>query len=82
MENEESLKTYLTIFAPCIGNVIFYLKAGALVSKFADAVQDDVDDLLAYSIMTASIVVGGVLLAGDELFRMKKLAVRAGADLV
>ena len=41
-----------------------------------------VDDLLAHGIVATGVVVGGILLAGDELLRVVQLAVGAGAHLV
>ena len=58
------------------------LEASALVSELADPVKDEIDDLLADRVVAASVVVGGILLAGDELLRVEELAVRARADLV
>ncbi len=34
------------------------------------------------SVMASSVVVGGILLAGDQLLRMEKLAVSSGPDFV
>merc|ERR1719446_289490 len=42
----------------------------------------EVDDLLADRVVAAGVVVGGVLLARDELLRVVELAVGARADLV
>ena len=58
------------------------LKAGAIVSKLADAVQDKINDLLAHGVVTTGVVVGGVFLAGDQLLRVVQLTVGAGTDLV
>mmetsp|Transcript_44423 Transcript_44423/g.143308 ORF Transcript_44423/g.143308 Transcript_44423/m.143308 type:complete len:201 (+) Transcript_44423:1042-1644(+) len=58
------------------------LQAGAVVGELADAVEDEVDDLLADRVVAACVVVGGVLLARDELLGVVELAVRARADLV
>ena len=38
--------------------------------------------LLANGVVTARVVVGGVLLAGDELLRVVELAVGAGSHLI
>ena len=46
------------------------------------AVTHKVDDLLADGVVATRIVVGGVLLARDQLLRVVQLAVLAGADLV
>ena len=58
------------------------LEAGAVVRELADAVEHEVDDLLADGVVAAGVVVGRILLAGDELLRVVQLAVGAGADLV
>ena len=58
------------------------LEAGAVVRELADAVEHEVDDLLADGVVAAGVVVGRVLLAGDQLLRVVQLAVRAGAHLV
>ena len=49
------------------------LEAGALVSKTADALHDSVNHLLADRVVAAGIVVGGILLAGDQLVRVVQL---------
>lgn len=58
------------------------LKPGTVISELPDAVQAEIDDLLADGVVAASEVVGCVLLAGDELLGVEELAVGAGADLV
>ena len=58
------------------------LKTSALVSEFANAIEHQVDDLFADRVVAASVVVGGVLLAGDELLGMEELPVSAGSDLI
>eukprot|EP00961_Rhodomonas_salina_P067414 905370-Rhodomonas_salina.1 len=58
------------------------LETSAVVRKLADAVENKVNNLLADGVMTTGEVIGGVLLAGDELLRVEKLAVGASADLV
>merc|ERR1719198_2448182 len=58
------------------------LEARAVVRELADAVEDEVDDLLADRVVAARVVVGRVLLARDDLLGVEELAVRARADLV
>ena len=58
------------------------LQTRALVSQLADPVQDLVDVLFAHGVMTPGVVVGSILLACDQLLRMKELAVGASANLV
>ena len=50
------------------------LQAGALVSKLADPIGDDVDNLLADSVMATGVVVRCIFFASDELLRVKKLS--------
>merc|ERR550514_241137 len=58
------------------------LEAGAVVRELADAVEHEVDNLLADRVVATRVVVGGVLLARDELLGVVELAVGAGALLV
>jgi hypothetical protein len=58
------------------------LKAITLVSNLANAIQSAVEEILANSIMAASIVVRSVLLAADELVGMEELGVSASANFV
>jgi hypothetical protein len=58
------------------------LKTCALVSELADAVKDKVNDLLSDGVVTTGVVVGSVLLAGDQLLRVVELTVGTSADLV
>merc|ERR1719420_1775701 len=51
------------------------LESGALVSQLPDPVQDEVHDLLPDGVVAPGVVVGGVLLASYQLFRMEQLAV-------
>lgn len=53
-----------------------------MVSEFPQSVKNDVDDLLADGVVTSGVVVGGVFLASDQLFRMEQLAVGASADFI
>jgi hypothetical protein len=58
------------------------LQTGALVSQLADPVQHQVHDLLADGVVAASVVVGCVFFARDELFRMEELSVLPRSYLV
>ena len=58
------------------------LEAGAVVRELADAVEHEVDNLLADRVVATGVVVGGVLLARDELLGVVELAVGARAHLV
>ena len=58
------------------------LKAGASISKFPDSVKNAVDLFLTDSVMTTSIVVGGVFFASDKLFWVEKLSVYSSPDFI
>ena len=50
--------------------------------QLADAVQDQVDDLLADGVVATGVVVGRVFLPGDQLLRVEELPVGPRAHLV
>merc|ERR1719310_1593626 len=58
------------------------LETGTLISQFPDSVQDKIDDFFANCVVTASIVVGGIFFAGDQLLRVEELTVGTGTDLI
>ena len=58
------------------------LQTRAVVCNVSDLVEDLVNELLANSVVTTSVVVRGILLASDHQFWVEKAAVGAGADLV
>ena len=58
------------------------LEARAVVGELAEAVQDQVHDLLADGVVATGEVVRGILLTGDQLLRVEQLTVRTRADLV
>jgi len=58
------------------------LKTCAVVSKLADTIEDKVDDFLSNGVVTASIVVGSIFLAGDNLLRMVELAISSSANFI
>merc|ERR1719451_117074 len=58
------------------------LEAGALVGQLTDAVQDEVHDLLADGVVAPGVVVGGVLLAVDQLLGVVELLVGSNSGLV
>jgi len=58
------------------------LKAGTLVSKLSDTVKNNINNLLSNSVMATGIVVGSILLASDQLFRMEKLTIGASTYLI
>jgi hypothetical protein len=58
------------------------LQPRALICELVDAVEGEVDDLLADGVVAARVVVCGVLLAVNQMLRVKELPVRASADLL
>jgi len=56
------------------------LKTRAVVSDPADLVQDFVNELLSDGVVTTSVVVRSILLAGNHLVRVEERAVSASAD--
>jgi hypothetical protein len=58
------------------------LETSALIGQLTDPVKDKIDDLLSDSVVTAGVVVGGVLFTSDELLGMEELAVGSSADLI
>ena len=58
------------------------LETSALIGELTDSVEAEVDDLLTNGVVTTGEVVGGVLLAGDELLWVEELSVGASADLI
>jgi len=58
------------------------LKSGTLISQLTDTVQDKVDNLLSDGVVTSGVVVGGVLLAVDQLLGVIKLTVGSNSGLV
>ena len=58
------------------------LETGAVISQLPDAVQDEINDLLADGVVATGIIVGGILFARNHLLGMVQLAVGSGADLV
>lgn len=58
------------------------LQPGALVRQFPYPVQHDIHNLLADRVVATGVVVGRVLFAGDQLFGVKQLSVRAGTHFV
>merc|ERR1719201_58797 len=58
------------------------LQACAIVGELTDAVEDKINNFLANSVVAACKIVGRILLASDQLLRVEKLAVCAGAYLI
>ena len=58
------------------------LESSALISQFPDSVQAEIDDLFSDGVVSTSVVVGGILLASDELFRMEQLVVGSSPHFI
>lgn len=58
------------------------LETNTVVRDTANLVEDPVDKLLAHGVVTARVVVRGILLARDHLLGVEQVAVGAGADLI
>jgi len=58
------------------------LESSTLVSQLSDSVQAEINDLLSDGVVTTSVVIGGILLSGDQLFRVEQLSVGSGTDLI
>jgi len=58
------------------------LETSALIGELAEAVEGEVNNLFANGVMATGIVVGCVLLAGDQLLWVVELAVGTSTDLV
>ena len=58
------------------------LETGALIGQLPDSVKDDINNLLADGVVAAGVVVGSVLLAGDQLLRVEQLSVGSGTNLI
>merc|ERR1719163_598052 len=58
------------------------METRAVIGELAEAVQDQVHDLLADGVVATGEVVRGILLTGDQLLRVEKLTVSTSADLI
>jgi hypothetical protein len=58
------------------------LETSTVVSQLSDAVEGEVDNLFANGVVTTGVVIGGVLLTGDQLFGVEQLTVGTSADLI
>ena len=57
------------------------LKASAVVSHLSDSLKDQVNNLLANGVVSPGVVVGSILLSGDQLLRVEHLTVDSTSDL-
>jgi hypothetical protein len=58
------------------------LETSAVVGELSDSVEAQVDDFLTDGVVTTGEVVGGIFLAGDQLFWVELLSVRTGSDFI
>jgi len=58
------------------------LKTGALVGQLTNAIKNQVDNFFADGVVTTSVVVGGILLASDQLLWVEELAVGTSTNLI
>ena len=58
------------------------LETSALISQLPDPVKNQVNNLLANGVVTPGVVVGGVLLASDQLLGVKQLTISSSSNLV
>ena len=63
-------------------NFCYTLQSTALVSQFSNTIQNQVNDLLSNGVVSSCIIVGRILLASHQLFRMEQLTVSSSADLI
>ena len=58
------------------------LKPGAIIRYTANFVQNLIDELLANSVVTTSVVVRSIFLASDHMLGVEEAAISAGTDLI
>ena len=58
------------------------LETRTIVRKFSNSVKDLINNLLANGVMTTSVVVGSILLASDQLFRVKQFTIFSLSNLI
>ena len=58
------------------------LETCAHVGQLADTVQHQVNNLLADGVVASCVVVGRVLLAGDQLLGVEQLAIGSSPNLI
>uniref|UniRef100_T1JJL6 Uncharacterized protein n=1 Tax=Strigamia maritima TaxID=126957 RepID=T1JJL6_STRMM len=58
------------------------LQAGTLVGQLADPIQDKVHNFFANGVVTTGVIVGGIFLSCDQLFRVKQLSVRSSTNFI
>jgi hypothetical protein len=58
------------------------LKTGTVIGQLSHAVKHKVNDLLADGVVTTGVVIGSILLAGDQLLGVVQLSVGTSTDLI
>merc|ERR1719347_7290 len=58
------------------------LETSASIGQLPDSVEDEINNFLSDGVVASSVVVSGILLSVDELFRMVKLLVGSNSGLV
>ena len=58
------------------------LETSALIGQLPDSVKNQINNLLPDGVVTSSVVIGSILLAGDHLLRVEQLTVGSSTDLV
>lgn len=58
------------------------LQSSTLICQLAYAIQYHINNFLSDGVVTASIIIGGVLFASDQLLGMKQLAIGASAHFI
>ena len=58
------------------------LESSALISQLSDCVETEIYDLFSHSVVSTSVVVGSVLLAGYQLLRVKELPVGSSSHFI
>ena len=58
------------------------LEASALISQLPEPIQTKINHFFSDGVVSSSVVVGSILLAGDQLLRVKELSVGSSSDLI
>ena len=59
-----------------------YLKTDAIFSEASDAIRHNIGNFTADSVVSASVIIGSIFFAGDELVRVEQLTVRSSANSI
>jgi hypothetical protein len=58
------------------------LESSALIGKFSDSVEAEINDFLTNGVMSSGEVVSSIFFTGDELLWVEQLSVGSGSDLI